>query len=105
MNNQDINSVAGENSIAIGSGLKVTKPYELAIGGALSPEIRVIMNPEEHAVVSSLLARANNEEMLEKIRTGKATIDGMDVKADIESGGLRITISGTDYSASGSENG
>lgn len=45
------------------------------------------------------------EAMLEKIRTNKATIDGMDVKADVEAGGLRITISGTDYSASGSENG
>jgi hypothetical protein len=45
------------------------------------------------------------EAMLERIRTGKATIDGMEIKANVESGGLQITISGTDHSASGSENG
>ena len=50
--------VAVSNAIAIGSGVSSSKDYELVIGGLVRDEIRVLMTPEEHAVVKNLLMRA-----------------------------------------------
>lgn len=53
-----MNMVAATNSIAIGSGLVLANDHELAIGGFVAREIRVIMTPEEHRVIAGLLDRA-----------------------------------------------
>jgi hypothetical protein len=45
-------------SIAIGSGAVADKPYELVIAAGGFEFVRVVMTPEERAVVVGLLARS-----------------------------------------------
>ena len=48
----------GRNAIAIGSGVSTSKDYELVIGGTVRTELRVVMTPEEYAVIHRVLVRA-----------------------------------------------
>lgn len=54
-----LTQATGKNSIAIGQGANATLDNELVIEGNVS--IRVVMTPEESAVVKRLLQRAMNE--------------------------------------------
>ncbi len=55
-----IPTVACSSAIAIGSCVSASRDYELVIGGSVRDEIRVVMTPEEYAVVKALLVRASN---------------------------------------------